>query len=96
MAGWNLKKYEHEDSPHDEMFQEVRYYQEVLSRVWDLLPSEMDEFYNFQKHRKSGLPKLLQGEILKFPATQQIKTQNPEAGSSTKQETLENLEKSEV
>jgi hypothetical protein len=56
----------------------------------------MDEFYNFQKHRKSGLPKLLQGEILKFPATQQTKTQNPEAGSSTKQETLENLEKSEV
>ena len=56
----------------------------------------MDEFYNFQKHRRSGLPKVLQGKSLKYPDTQQTKIQNPEAGSSTKQETLENLEKAEV
>jgi hypothetical protein len=31
MASFNLKKYEHEESPHDEMFRGVRSYQEVLS-----------------------------------------------------------------
>jgi hypothetical protein len=33
MASCNLKKYEHEESPHDEIFRGVRSYQEVLSRV---------------------------------------------------------------
>ena len=74
----------------------MRSYQEVLSRVRALLPSEMDDFYNFQKHQRSGLPKVLQGKCLKYPDTQQTETQNPEAGSSTKQETLENLDKVEV
>jgi hypothetical protein len=50
----------------------------------------MDDFYNFQKHRRSGLLKLLQGKSLKSLDTLQTETQNPEAGSSTKQETLEN------
>jgi len=33
MALYNLQKYEHEDSPQDEIFQGARSYQEVLSRV---------------------------------------------------------------
>jgi hypothetical protein len=56
MASCNLKKYEHEESPQDEMFRGVRSYQEVLSRVRALPPGEMVEFYNFQKHRRSSLP----------------------------------------
>jgi len=56
----------------------------------------MDEFYNFQKHRRSGLPKVLQGKCLKYPDTQQAKTQNLELRSFAKQETLENREKVEV
>jgi hypothetical protein len=56
----------------------------------------MAKFYNLQKHRRSDLPKVLQGKRLKSPATQQTETQNLEVESSTKQETLENLEKSEV
>jgi hypothetical protein len=52
MASGNLKKYEHEESPQDEMFRAVRSYQEVLIRVRALRPGEMVEFYNFQKHRK--------------------------------------------
>jgi hypothetical protein len=59
MASFNLKRYEHEESPHDEMFRGARSYQEVLSQVQALPPSEMVEFYNFQKHRRSGLPKVL-------------------------------------
>jgi hypothetical protein len=56
----------------------------------------MIDFYNFQKHQRSSLPKLLQGENPMSPATQQIETQNPEVVSSRKQEVLEKLEKSEV
>jgi hypothetical protein len=33
LALYNLKRYEHEDSPQDEIFRGVRSYQEVLSRV---------------------------------------------------------------
>jgi hypothetical protein len=55
----------------------------------------MVEFYNFQKHRRSGLPKVLQGKILKSLDTQQAETQNPEVRISAKQETLENQEKIE-
>jgi hypothetical protein len=96
MFSCNLKRYEHEESPQDEMFRGVKSYQEVLSRVRALPPSEMVEFYNFQKHRRSGLPKVLQRENPKSLATQQTETQNPQAKSSTKNEALENLEKYEV
>jgi hypothetical protein len=56
----------------------------------------MIDFYNFQKHRRSSLPKVLQGENPMSPATQQTETQNPEVGSSSKQEAPENSEKSEI
>jgi hypothetical protein len=50
MANCNLKKYEHEESLQDEMFQGVRSYQEVMSRVRALLPNKMIDFYNLQKN----------------------------------------------
>jgi hypothetical protein len=50
MAHYNLKRYEHEDSPQDEIFRGARYYQEVLSRVRTLAPEELCKFYNFQRH----------------------------------------------
>jgi hypothetical protein len=62
MASCNLKKYEHEESPQDEVFRGVRSYQEVLSRVRALSPDKMVDFYNFQKHRRSSLPKYYKGK----------------------------------
>jgi hypothetical protein len=56
----------------------------------------MVDFHNFQKHRRSSLPKLLQGENPMSLATQQTKTHNPEVGSSSKQEAPENSEKYEI
>jgi hypothetical protein len=38
MASCGLKIYEHEDSPHDEIFRGVRSYSEVLSRIQALPP----------------------------------------------------------
>jgi hypothetical protein len=96
MASCNLKKYEHEESPQDEIFRGVRSYQEVLSRVRALLPDKMIDFYNFQKHQRSSLLKVLQGENPMSPATQQTETQNPKVGSSSKQEAPENSEKYEI
>jgi hypothetical protein len=87
MANCNLKKYEHEESPQDEVFRGVRSYQEVLGRVRALSPNKMIDFYNFQKHQISSLPKVLQGENPMSPTMQQTKTQNLEALSSRKQET---------
>jgi hypothetical protein len=46
----------------------------------------MVDFYNFQKQRRSSISKVLQGENLMSPATQQTETQNPEVKSSSKKE----------
>jgi hypothetical protein len=70
MALSNLKIYKHEDSPHDEIFRGARSYQEVLSRVQTLAPDKLSKFYNFQRHRRNSLPKVLQGETPTSPATQ--------------------------
>jgi hypothetical protein len=96
MASCNLKRYEHEDSPQDEIFRGARSYPEVLGQVRALSPDKMIEFYDFQRHRRSSLPKVLQGGAPMSPATQQTETRSQEAVSSSKQETWENLEKTEV
>jgi hypothetical protein len=59
MESCGLKIYEHKNSPHEKMFRGVISYLEVLSEVRALLPGDMTDFYKFQEHRKSGLPKVL-------------------------------------
>jgi hypothetical protein len=87
MASCNLKRYEHEESPQDEMFRGARSYQEVLSRVRALSPDQIIEFYNFWRHRRNGLPKVLQGENLTSPDTEQTETQGLETIRSSRQGT---------
>jgi hypothetical protein len=91
-----LKRYEHEESPQDEIFRGARSYQEVLSRVQTLAPDQLVEFYNFQRHRRNSLPKVLQGETPTPPATQEIEIQSLETGSSSGQDAQEKLGKTEV
>jgi len=95
MALCNLKRYEHEDCPQDEVFRRVRSYQKVLSRVQALALEKLVKFYNFQKHRRNSLPKVLQGETLIPLATQLVETQSLETGSSRKQDAQEILERIE-
>jgi hypothetical protein len=71
LTSCGLKRYEHEDSPHDEIFQGVRSFSEVLSRIQALLPGDMADFLKFQEHRWSCLPHILQGEAPKLPVTKQ-------------------------
>jgi hypothetical protein len=67
VACYNMKAYEHEKFPCDEMFKGIRIYEEVLERV-QTLPSDLQaSFHTFQKHRRSGLPKVLQGEAITIP-----------------------------
>jgi hypothetical protein len=71
MAHCNMKAYEHEKSPCDDMFKGTRTYEEVLERVHTLLSDLQASFQTFQKHRRSGLPKLLQGEAIILPQEQE-------------------------
>jgi hypothetical protein len=84
MDSCGLKRYEHKDSPQDDIFRGERSYLEVLGQVRDLSPKKMIELYDFQRHRRSSLPKVLQGGILTSLATQQMKTRNLEAVISSK------------
>jgi hypothetical protein len=96
MASCGLKRYEHEDSPHDEIFRGARSYSEVLSRVRALSPEGMIEFYKFQEHRRSGLPKVLQGKVSTPPGIQQTKAKGSTDTSPGKQETQGNTEETET
>ena len=59
LAHCNMKTYEHEDSPYDDIFKGARTYEEILERVQALPPDLQINFLSFQKHRQSGLPKIL-------------------------------------
>jgi hypothetical protein len=61
-----LKRYEHKDSPHDEIFRGARSYSEVLSWIQALPPRDMADFLKFQEHQRSCLPQILQGKPQSF------------------------------
>jgi hypothetical protein len=69
LASYGLKRYEHEDSPHDEIFWGARSFAEVLSQIQALPPGDMTEFLKFRKHRQNCLPQILQGEAPELPVT---------------------------
>jgi hypothetical protein len=83
MSNCNMKIYEHEESPQDKIFRGARSYQEVLDRIQVMTQDKMAKFYNFQKHRRNGIPKVLQGVTLTPPATQKTRTRGLEIGSSS-------------
>jgi hypothetical protein len=47
LASYGLKRYEHDDSPHDEIFQGARSYLEVLSQIQALPPRDKVDFFKF-------------------------------------------------
>jgi hypothetical protein len=49
----NLKAYEHEISVYDDVFKNVKSYEEVQNRVQALSPDAQVGFASFQKHRRS-------------------------------------------
>jgi hypothetical protein len=67
----NMKAYEHEKSPCDDMFKGARTYEEVLDKVQTSSPDFQTSFLTFQRHRRSGLPKVLQAELTTPPPAQE-------------------------
>jgi hypothetical protein len=74
LAQYNMKRYILEDSPYNEMFRGVRYYEEVQRSFQTLPPDQHDGFLIFQKHRRNNLPKIFQGESKPMPSSQEAKT----------------------
>jgi hypothetical protein len=66
----NLKAYEHEQSPCDDMLIGVISYDEVLTRFQTLSPDLQNNFPNFQKHRRISLLAVLLGEASNQPPEQ--------------------------
>jgi hypothetical protein len=85
----NLKAYEHEQSPCDDMFRGVISYDEVLTRFQTLSPDLQNDFLNFQKHRRSGLPGVLLGEA----STQPLEKENVPPGFEKEAQKKGNPEK---
>jgi hypothetical protein len=67
----SMKMYEHEVSLCDDMFKGAITYEEILDRVQALSLELQTIFLTFQKHRRSGLPKTLQGESTTPPPVQE-------------------------
>ena len=77
LAHFNMKRYIHEDSPYDDIFKGARAYEEVQRRVQKLLPNQQSGFLSFQKHRRTNLPKILQGEYKISLPSQEITSTEP-------------------
>jgi hypothetical protein len=58
-VGW--KRVIHEESIFDNVYKGVQSYNEVLTRIQALPEQQQDEFLKFQAHRRSCLPRILQG-----------------------------------
>jgi hypothetical protein len=64
LASCGLKRFEHENSPSDDIFRGTRSYVEILTQIQTLAPEERVDALKFQEHRRSCLPAVLQGENL--------------------------------
>jgi hypothetical protein len=63
----NMKAYEHEESPWDDVFKGTKSYKEMLESVHTMLFDLQVSFRTFQKHRQSVLTEVLQGEEITLP-----------------------------
>jgi hypothetical protein len=84
LAQFNMKRYVHKSSSYDEIFKGFKSYAEVHDRFLTLPLDQQDAFISFQKHRQNILPKVLQGEQVVTPPSQESKSTGSEASQSSK------------
>jgi hypothetical protein len=77
LANCGLKRFEHENSPSDDIFQGARSYEEVLTQIRSLAPEDTAAVLKFQEHRRSGLPVVLRGESSGVSETKQKDAEDP-------------------
>jgi hypothetical protein len=75
LASCGLKRFEHENSPSDDIFRGTRSYAEILAQIQTLAPEERVDVLKFQEHRRSCLPAVLRGENL---STAEVKQKDVE------------------
>jgi hypothetical protein len=96
LAQFNMKIYVHEISSYDEIFKGVKSYEEVQDRFQTFPPDQQTSFINFQRHRWNSLPKILQGEHVVTPFSQEAKSMDSESIRSGKHKFEESPKISEV
>jgi len=96
LAHCNMKTYEHEESPCDDIFKRARAYEEILERDQVLPPDLQTNFLAFQKHIRSGFPNILQGELITPPSEQEKIPPGFESKSQDKGNIEENSKNPEV
>jgi hypothetical protein len=62
LASCGLKRFNHKNSPSDDIFRGTRSYAEVSARIQTLAPEDRADVLKFQEHRRSCLPLVLRGE----------------------------------
>jgi hypothetical protein len=87
LVGCGLKRFEHKNSPHDDIFQGARSYAEVLARIQALSPEERVDVFKFQEHRRSYLPPMLRGENPTTIEVQQTEAEGSKDLAPTKKNT---------
>ena len=80
LASCGLKRFEHENSPSDDIFRGMRSYAEVLARIQALAPKERADVLKFQEHRWSFLTPVLRGEN---PITAEVQQKEAEGSKDT-------------
>jgi hypothetical protein len=92
MVSCGLKRYEHEHSPHDDIFRGARSYAEVLSQIQALSPGDKADLFKFQEHRRSCLPPVLQGKNPQTIDIQQMEAKDPKDSGLDREENQEKTE----
>jgi hypothetical protein len=92
----NLKAYEYETSIYDDVFKDVKSYEEVLNRVQAMPPDSQTGFASFQIHRRSCLPKSLQGEVSTPPPEQEGPPPGFETNTQDKANTKGKMKDTEI
>ena len=80
LSSCDLKRFEHENSPSDDIFLGTRSYVEVLAQIQALAPEERANVLKFQEHRQSCLPPVLRGEN---PITVEVQQKEVEGSKDT-------------
>jgi hypothetical protein len=75
LASCGRKRFEHENSPLDDIFRGAISYADILARIQTLAPEERANVLKFQKNQRNFLPAVLQGEN---PSTAEVKQKDDE------------------
>jgi hypothetical protein len=80
LASCGLKRFEHDNSPSDDIFQGIRYYADILSLIQTLTPEKRADVLKFQEYRCSCLLAVLRGEN---PSTVEVKQKDVEGSKDS-------------